>query len=145
MSTDNGSPPKTVMKTFDITLRDMNDPPFNITLSATSVNESAPKNTLIGQFSSQDEDATQRLNYKLTNDDGGNFFVTNTGLLYKAKPPDYETTSDHTIEVEVSDNGIVQQKVLKHKSKTFICNPYFSGRREVEVGKYSFTNRSVKV
>lgn len=68
--------------------------------------------SLIGRFSSRDEDTSQLLTYSLTNDDSGRFRVDSQGNLYKAKDTDYETQTKHIITAVVQDNGNPSMKVI---------------------------------
>ena len=70
------------------------------------VRENKPVGTLVGVFSSSDEDVTQSHTYHLLYDDNGQFKLNAAGTaLVKAKKTNYETKKVHRVMVEVVDNG----------------------------------------
>ena len=95
-----------MVQNFSINVRDVNDPPCGIQLSANTVKENAPTGTEIGVVSAYDEDRGQSLKYTLVNDDGGKFKIWNNGSLMKANGTDYETQKVHKVKVRVTDNGV---------------------------------------
>lgn len=58
------------VKTFTIVVTDANDEPTNITLSGDSIYEQSPLNTLIGTFTTTDEDVVDTYSYSLVNGAG---------------------------------------------------------------------------
>lgn len=109
---DSGNPSMDVNQRLTVIVRDINDVPYNVTLSSADVNENAGVNTYIGTFATKEEDKGQVLSYTLIDNDNGNFYVdSTTGRLYKSKPSDYESTYAHLIVVEVKDNGTPQKSV----------------------------------
>lgn len=58
------------VKTFTIVVTDANDEPTNISLSGDSIYEQSPLNTLVGTFTSTDEDAVDTYSYSLVNGTG---------------------------------------------------------------------------
>ena len=118
-TTDNGNPPMSYEKDFVIDLRDVNDKPRELQLSNNKVKENATINSVIGRFTSRDEDVEQVMTYSLSDDDSGRFRVDSRGILYKAKGVDYETQKKHVIRAVVQDNGSPPLKVcvlIKDKS-----------------------------
>ena len=106
-------------KDFVIDLRDVNDKPRELQLSNNKVKENATINSVIGRFTSRDEDVGQVMTYSLSDDDSGRFRVDSRGILYKAKGVDYETQKKHVIRAVVQDNGSPPLKVcvlIKDKS-----------------------------
>ena len=94
-------------KSFNITVSDLNEPPYDLQLSKNRVNENSTVGTIIGQFIAKDEDRNpkQSLTFTLVDDDNGRFNVTSNGTLIQAKKLDYERNKMHEIEVNVTDNG----------------------------------------
>ena len=105
--TDSGNPAMAYEKSFNITVSDLNEPPYDLQLSKNRVNENSTVGTIIGQFTAKDEDRNpkQSLTFTLVDDDNGRFNVTNNGTLIQAKKLDYERSKMHEIEVNVTDNG----------------------------------------
>ena len=82
-------------------------PPTDILLSADSVNENRPAETVIGQFSSEDPDAGDTHTYTLvagSGDTDNARFAIATNQLKLANPLDYETQSVYSIRVRSSDS-----------------------------------------
>ncbi|MBD2677793.1 MULTISPECIES: putative Ig domain-containing protein [Nostoc] len=93
-----------------------NDAPTDITLSATSVNENVPANTVIGTFITTDPDTGDTFTYSLvtgTGDtDNAAFTIDGNSLQIKASP-DFETKSSYSIRLGSTDNGgLSVEKVL---------------------------------
>ena len=106
-SMDDKTPSLKIIRSFNISVIDKNDPPYDLQLSENRVNENATVGTIIGQFTAKDEDRNpkQSLAYTLVDDDNGRFNVTNNGTFIQAKKMDYEISKMHEIEVNVTDNG----------------------------------------
>ena len=104
-SSDNGSPPKYVDKSFTIYVRDMCDRPTNLALSGYKLKENAPVNTKIGTLSASDEDGGQ-LTYTITDSAGGRFAIRNKNVVVRGSSGliDYETTTRYVIVVQVKDS-----------------------------------------
>ena len=94
-------------KLFNITVSDLNEPPYDLQLSKYKMNENATVGTIIGQFTAKDEDRNpkQSLTFTLIDDDNGRFNVTNNGTLILAQKLNYERSKMHEIKVNVTDNG----------------------------------------
>ena len=96
---------------------DVNEKPFNLTLSNTFVDENAPQDTVVGQFFSQDPDRAQTHTYTLTDGAGGRFkavgsqlkvALSNVDCLKNGGPfckLNYEKQPSYTVTVRVTDNG----------------------------------------
>ena len=70
------------------------------------MHENLPVGTLVGVFSSSDEDPAQTRTYRLLYNDNGQFKLNSAGTaLLKAKKTNYETKKVHRVMVEVVDNG----------------------------------------
>ena len=106
-SYDDKTPSFNITRSFNISVTDENDPPFNVRLSSNTVKENAPQGMFIGQFSAEDEDRNpqQTLSFTLADDDDGRFAVSSNGTLTKKNDTDYETDKQHTVQVRVTDNG----------------------------------------
>jgi gliding motility-associated-like protein len=78
----------TFVKTFTIIVTDANDEPTNISLSGDSIYEQSPLNTLVGTFTSTDEDAVDTYSYSLVNGvgdtDNAIFAITANQLVSNA-------------------------------------------------------------
>lgn len=103
-----------VTKQFTITITDANDAPTNIALSNDKVFEAAPANTVIGTFSTTDQDANDTFTYSLAagagDTDNATFTITNNQLSINASP-DFDTKSNYTIRVRSTDaDGLFFEK-----------------------------------
>ncbi len=104
-STDPGN--ASVVKTFTLNANDLNEAPTNIALAGDSILELQPINTLIGTFSSTDEDAGATHTYTLTtgagDTDNSLFTISGNQLLSNAT---YTFSGQHySIRVKTTDNG----------------------------------------
>ncbi len=86
---------------------DPNRPPTDVTLSANDVDENAPRDTLVGQFTAIDPDSDDTHTYSLTDNAGGRFRIVGDELrVANDSLLDFETNTSHTIFVQVADaNG----------------------------------------
>lgn len=115
-STDPGN--ASVVKTFTLNVNDINEAPTDITLTGDSILELQPVNTLIGTFSSTDEDAGATHTYMLTtgvgDTDNGLFAVSGNQLLSNAT---YSFSGQYySIRVKTTDNGgLTFEKVFSIK------------------------------
>jgi len=95
------------VKTFTIVVNDVNDVPTNIALSTDSVQELSPVNTLIGNFSTTDEDAGATHSYSLTSGTGdtdNGLFVISGNQLQSNLSYTY-TGQTYSLRVKSTDNG----------------------------------------
>ena len=107
--TDNGIPTQTTIKDFKIYLNDVNDVPFNLTLSNSTINETAPIGAKIGQFSGMDEDVSQTLTFSLVNNSSYFYIDTENNLRKKGN---FSTTKYlYKVLVKAEDNGSPSMKV----------------------------------
>ena len=132
-SQDNGSPQFSIERNFTIEVKDINDKPRDLKLSANQVPENATKGFLIGQLTATDEDVGQVLKFKLTNDDNGRFQINKDGYIVKAKDTNYENQKVHKITVEVSDNGKPVMKV----SQVIFLSGIMESSEQAEVFSHS--------
>jgi hypothetical protein len=107
-STDDGTPAYYTEKIFTVTVNNINDPPTDITLSSSNVDENQPSGTLVGSFSTTDPNLEDAFTYSLVSGpgstDNGSFTITgsslNTGAVF-----DYETKTSYFIRVRSTDDG----------------------------------------
>jgi len=100
-------------KVLTITVNDVNENPSNqaptdLVLSATTVNENVPPNTVIGTFSSTDPDSGNSFTYSLiagTGDTDNTAFSIVGNQLQINNSPDFETKNSYSIRVKTTDQG----------------------------------------
>ncbi|MCZ8227458.1 MAG: cadherin domain-containing protein, partial [Microcystis sp. LE19-84.1B] len=100
-------------KNLTITVNDVNETPTNqaptdLVLSATTVNENVPVNTVIGTFSSTDPDSGNSFTYSLiagTGDTDNSAFSIVGNQLQINNSPDFETKNSYSIRVKTTDQG----------------------------------------
>ncbi|GBL12203.1 hypothetical protein MSj_03717 [Microcystis aeruginosa Sj] len=100
-------------KTLTITVNDVNETPgnqapTNLALSATTVNENVPVNTVIGTFSTTDPDTGNTFTYSLvtgTGDTDNTAFSVVGNQLQINNSPDFETKNSYSIRVKTTDQG----------------------------------------
>ncbi|MCZ8359270.1 MAG: cadherin domain-containing protein [Microcystis sp. LE19-388.1G] len=100
-------------KTLTITVNDVNETPSNqaptdLALSATTVNENVPVNTVIGTFSTTDPDTGNTFTYSLvagTGDTDNSEFSIVGNQLQINNSPDFETKNSYSIRVKTTDQG----------------------------------------
>lgn len=106
------------VKTFTIVVRDINDVPTNISLSADSIQELSPVNTAIGNLSSTDEDAGATHTYSLvagTDDTDNNLFVVSGNQLLAKISYTYKGQT-YSLRLRTTDNGgLFFEKVFRVK------------------------------
>ncbi|MES2565760.1 MAG: gliding motility-associated C-terminal domain-containing protein [Bacteroidota bacterium] len=106
------------VKTFTIVVNDINDVPTDISLSTDSIQELKPVNTLIGDFSTTDEDAGATHNYSLaggTGDTDNSLFVIVGNQLFSNITYTY-TGQTYSIRVRSTDNGgLLVEKIFAIK------------------------------
>ena len=103
--TDDGEPAKSFEKSFLVHLVDVNDPPWNLTLSSNVVKENSPIGFQIGNFSALDEDFNQTLTFYLVDDAMGTFEIKSNHNLVLKKALNFEVQEVYKIKVKVADNG----------------------------------------
>ena len=108
---DSGNPKLSYAKDFAIGIKNINDRPRDIRLSANRLMENATKGFVIGEFTATDEDIGQTITFRLTNDDGGRFVLAGKNSIAKAKDTNYESSKAHRVTVEAEDNGNPPLKV----------------------------------
>ncbi|WP_197453465.1 Ig-like domain-containing protein [Caulifigura coniformis] len=93
----------TFLKTFTVTVENVNEAPTDIALSNNSVAENAA-NALVGTLTGTDPDAAPTLTFTLTDDAGGRFQVVGNQLRTVAAL-DFEAGSSYDVTVQVADQG----------------------------------------
>lgn len=90
------------------TLALKNQPPSDVRLSNTSVNENVPAGTLVGDLTAIDPDPNDTFTYTLADGEGdrdnGNFTIDGTALQ-TLSDIDYEARSSHSIRIRATDRG----------------------------------------
>ena len=97
----------TFVKTFTILVNDINDAPTDISISSDSVPELQPPNTLVGNFSSTDEDAGATHTYSLvagSGDTDNALFVISGNQLQSAITFTFSAQT-YSVRVQTTDNG----------------------------------------
>ena len=85
----------------------VNEPPTDISLDSSAVEENQPAGTVVGTFSSTDPDSGESFTYRLVGGDGdaGNsYFAIDGSILWTAEAFDYESQSSYGIRVETEDS-----------------------------------------
>jgi VCBS repeat-containing protein len=93
-------------RSFTIAVTDVNEAPAIQDLDADAVDEGAAAGTVIGTVGASDPDAGDTLTYSLADDADGRFAIDpGTGVVTVADGTllDFETTGQHSLEVEVTD------------------------------------------
>jgi len=84
----------------------VNDPPTDIELSSSSVEEQAPPRSRVGLLSATDADSGDRHTFELVDDGGGLFAIDGAELqVAPGAIPNYETGATVTVTVEATDDG----------------------------------------
>jgi hypothetical protein len=105
-STDAGG--HTAEKQLTIAITNVNEAPTDISLSATTVLETAAPGTVVGVLFSSDIDAGESFTYTLvagTGSTDNGFFTIDGGLLKTAASFNYEAKSSYSIRVRSTDAG----------------------------------------
>jgi len=103
-------------KVLTIAVNNLNDAPTDLGLSASSVNENVAANTVVGTFSSVDQDSGNTFTYSLVNGEGdvdnSAFSIDGIQLRINASP-NFESKSSFSIRVRSTDqSGAFVEKVL---------------------------------
>jgi hypothetical protein len=87
-------------------LFDVNRPPTDITLSASSVPENSASGTIVGNLSTTDPDSGQTFTYTLLDSAGGRFKVVSNQLqVDNGTLLDYESNTSHNVTIRTTDSG----------------------------------------
>jgi murein DD-endopeptidase MepM/ murein hydrolase activator NlpD len=95
-------------KAFTIKVTNLNEAPTSLSLDANTLQENMPIGTMIGAFSTTDQDSGDTHSYSLVSGTGStdNSMYSISGNTLKAKTSvDYEAKTTHSIRVRVTDSG----------------------------------------
>lgn len=99
----------TYQKAFALTARDTNDNPTAIHLTNDLVEENSPMNTVVGTFSTSDQDVSDQFAYQLVagagDQDNGLFSISNQGDLRVVGAINFEVTDSLFIRIRSTDLG----------------------------------------
>ncbi|MFN7715339.1 MAG: ELWxxDGT repeat protein, partial [Pseudanabaenaceae cyanobacterium] len=103
-------------KALTISINNINDAPTNLLLSASSINENVPVNSVIGTFTSTDQDTGNTFTYALVSGAGSTdnaaFTIVGNQLQINSSP-DFETKSSYAVRVRTTDqDGLTFEKAL---------------------------------
>ena len=105
-STDAGG--LSTQKQFTIAIRDLNEAPFNLTISSNLV-ENTPVGVPVGTAAATDVDLNDVLSYSLVagtgSTDNSLFSITPQGVIRHLQPLDFESKSSYSIRVRATDKG----------------------------------------
>jgi hypothetical protein len=91
-------------KQFTIMLNDLNEAPQNIALSVSTVPENSPLGTVVGIFSTEDQDLNNTFTYLISGSDEASFEIS--GALLKTKASlNFEAKSLYAITVTTTDQS----------------------------------------
>jgi hypothetical protein len=107
-STDNGG--LSTEKQFTIAVNDINEAPFALQLSGSSVDEDLAAGTTVGVLSASDPDSGDSLEFDFAtgggDDDNGSFAIdSSSGTLTTTDSFDFENANSYTIRVKATDSG----------------------------------------
>lgn len=95
-------------KAFTISINDVNEVPSDISLDNSSIDESNPIGTVVGTFSTTDEDTGQSYIYSLVpgtgSDDNASFDISGDQLVSN-EVFDYETKTSYTVRIQTDDQN----------------------------------------
>ncbi|RZT95985.1 putative secreted protein (Por secretion system target) [Ancylomarina subtilis] len=99
--------------TFTITVKDVNDVPENIALSATSIKENNVFKTLVGSISANDQEGDE-ISFSLSEASDNALFTIEGSELYSNAIFDFEKEAEYSIELVATDakNGVSTQTIL---------------------------------
>ena len=107
---DNGNPVEATETVLNITVNDVNETPGAASLTSSSVNENQASGTTVGSLNAVDPDTNDTLTYTFIDTvsypDNSLFNIPNgTNSLQTAATFDFETQSNYSVKVRVTDNG----------------------------------------
>ncbi|WP_258099577.1 cadherin domain-containing protein [Marinoscillum pacificum] len=100
-------------KSFTITITDVNEPPYDLILSSTEIEENQAVGSVLGTLSVSDQDAPETLTFELVEDginDNSLFELVDQEIRTK-EVFNYEIKNEYTLHVKVSDseNQVIQE------------------------------------
>lgn len=93
---------------INVRVTNVNEAPTDLSLPANTVTENATTGTVVGRVTGTDQDASDTKTYSLTDTAGGRFAIdSTTGVIRVADGSvlDYESATNHTVTVRVTDRG----------------------------------------
>ena len=103
-ATDAGGLSTTVTET--ITVTNVNDAPYDITLSGQTVKTEPPNGALVGNILAFDQDANDTFTASLTDNAGGRFMILGNQLLVRdGSLIDYDVNHSHNVTIHLVDSG----------------------------------------
>jgi hypothetical protein len=140
-----------------------NRPPTNIRLSANTVAENSPANTLIGRFTTSDPDTQDQFVYGLTSNEGRYFKVVGDELRTTGFSFDFDSRAEYPITVRSVDatGGFVDKKftiqvkqvqatpkeiyltkhsVLENSPKDTVIGKFYTDNRKTSTYSYELTD-----
>ncbi|MGB3467833.1 MAG: cadherin domain-containing protein, partial [Cyclobacteriaceae bacterium] len=109
---DNGEPAISEIIRIEIKIEDQPEAPTGISLSSLTIPENSPTGTVIGSFTTEDEDLSESFGYqiKLLSGQSGDLRIAEN-LLLSGKPLDFEIQSAYEVLVTTTDRyGLVYEK-----------------------------------
>ena len=95
-----------LVKTFNITVNNLNEIPTAIQLSNTNIPENSNNGTIIGTLTTTDPDLGDTHTYELINNADGRFAINNNQLIVAdGSKLDYETNSSYPVTIRSKDSG----------------------------------------
>lgn len=101
-----GSSTGTLTQQLSLTIKDVNDPPHNISATDHAINENMPAGTLAATLIAHDQDANDSHSFQLVSGSGdtdNSLFRVQGDKLLTNVPLDYESKSAYSVRVRVSD------------------------------------------
>ncbi|KJV06591.1 cadherin repeat domain-containing protein [Methylocucumis oryzae] len=95
-------------KVFSVNVNNVNETPTDIALSANTVNENVPANTIIGNLSSTDPDSGNSFSYSLVGGSGATdnaLFTISGNQLLLNNSPNFENQASYNIRIRTTDQG----------------------------------------
>lgn len=99
----------TYKKAFTITIEDVNEAPYNLTLTNATIEEDNEATVAVGTLAAEDIDENDHLYYTLATGDGSNdadnnYFSISANQLNMVHP-NFETQSEYQVNIAVTDDG----------------------------------------
>lgn len=98
----------TFTDTFSLSVNDLNEAPESLAISNTTLAENTPEPRIVGNLTSQDEDANQSFTYSLVNgtgDEDNAAFLIDGNQLLATEPLDFETQPNYSVRIRTTDQG----------------------------------------
>jgi hypothetical protein len=132
-----------VEKSFTVNINDLNEVPVDFSLSAYTIQENMPANTIVGTFNTTDPDAGNTFTYELISGAGDTdnmLFAINGDDLVVVGTFDYEIKNNYSVLVKSSDqDGLSFVKsiivsVLDQNEKPGVANQNYSIDENLSLG-----------